>query len=148
MLKAAIAVVFVIAINRAQAGSDEYYECTRTDGFVEYSLYPCEAGQEQRKIGSREEPRSYVRKKPRQARPAAESEQRQVEESKITKEYTLATYKCVGKSGDILFTDARDYLAFATYRCKQISLGMACAEARDLKTKDPLAVVSNKLPCP
>jgi len=149
MLKAAVAIVFAISSHLVHAENDDYYECTKPDGFVEYSIFPCEEGQEQQHIGGKEAPSVEARKKHRQVAPAVPvSEQRQGGDSGISKEYHLASYKCVGKSGDILYTDARDYLAFETYRCKQIDPGVACAEAHELKSRDPLAIVSNKLACP
>lgn len=149
MLKAAVAIVLAISGSLVHAVTDDYYECTRPDGVVEYSIFPCEEGQEQRHIGGKAAPRRAAPKKRRQLVPAvSQSGQRREAEFKMPKEYHLAAYKCVGKSGDILYTDARDYLAFETYRCKQTTPDLACAEARELKTKDPLAVVSNKLACP
>lgn len=149
MLKAAVAIVFAISGSLVHAGKDDYYECTKADGVVEYSIFPCDEGQEQRHIGGKSAPRRAAPKKRRQLMPAVtQSGLRRDAEFKMPKEYHLAAYKCVGKSGDILYTDARDYLAFETYRCKQITPGLACAEAHELKTKDPLAMVSNKLACP
>lgn len=145
----ALAVLLVVSSNVAQAENDSYYECTKPDGFMEYSLFECEDGAEQKYIGNKETPKSPTAvKKNREVVPVPHHEQRQGGEGQISKEFHLASYKCVGKSGDILFTDARDYLAFETYRCKRISLNMACDEALELKTKDPLAVVSIKLQCP
>ena len=149
MLKAAVAIVLAISGGLVHAGKDDYYECTKPDGVVEYSIFPCEEGQEQRHIAGKAAPRRAAPKKRRQLTPAVtQSRSRREAEFKIPQEYHLAAYKCVGKSGDILYTDARDYLAFETYRCKQITPGLACAEARELKAKDSLAVVSNKLVCP
>ncbi|MCX7170573.1 MAG: hypothetical protein NTY41_09875 [Proteobacteria bacterium] len=149
MLKAAVAIVFAISGSLVHAEKVDYYECTRPDGVMEYSIFPCEEGQEQRHIVGKAAPRRAAPKKLRQPIPAvSQSGQRRDAEIKVTNDYHLAAYKCVGRSGDILYTDARDYLAFETYRCKQITPSLACAEARELKTKDPLAMVSSKLACP
>ena len=149
MWKGAGAVVLALSGSMVQAWDDGHYECTRLDGTLEYSIYKCESGQEQLRIGGKEAPRSPAREIKRPTTPAApRTEPRQGGESKRNLESNLASYKCVGKSGDILFTDASDYLAFEIYRCTQVSRASACAEARALVAKDPLAMVSNKLSCP
>ncbi len=149
MLKGASAVVLAISSSMAQAWDDGHYECTKPDGTLEYSIYKCEPGQEQLRIGGKEAPRSPARERKRPKTPAApRTEARQGVEDKQNLELNLASYRCVGKSGDILFTDASDYLAFEIYRCTQVTRGSACAEARALAAKDPLAIVWNKLPCP
>ncbi len=148
MWKVLAAIAFAVASAAAHADA-EYYECTRPDGLVEYSLYECEEGQEQRFIGGKESvtsPAPVTRRRP--VTPAPHHDARRDDEKPLSKEFHLATYKCTGKAGDILFTDAHDYLAFGTHRCKQMSLEMACAEVLELKTRDPLAVVSSKLKCP
>ena len=151
MLKVAFAVVFAISSNIAQAWSDGYYECTKPDGSLEYSLFRCEAGQEQRHVGGEEAPqtRSPAKEAKRSARPMVpQTAPRPSLEGKLNPGLNLASYKCVGKSGDILYTDASDYLAFEVYRCTQVTRNDACTESRDLLAKDPLAVISNKLQCP
>jgi len=151
MHKAAVAVAFAISSSIVQASSAGYYECTRLDGTLEYSIYKCEAGQEQRHIGGKEVPRT---RSPARgiSRPATavvpRIEPRPSLDGKLNLELDLASYKCVGKSGDILYTDASDYLAFEVYRCTQITRSDACAETNAMLVKDPLAVVSNKLLCP
>lgn len=160
MRKAVVAIALAISGNAAQASGDDYYECTRRDGSVEYSIYKCERGQEQRHIGGRDAPPAQnpakgappaqaptqERKRPPMPVPAR-TEPRSSLDGKLNPELNLATYKCVGKSGDILFTDASDHLAFEVYRCTKVARGVACAETRAMLTKDPLAVVSNKLQC-
>jgi len=160
MRKAVVVVVLTISGSTAQAWGDDYYECTRRDGSVEYSIYKCERGQEQRHIGGKEAapPQSPAKDAPPAQGPAKErkrpltpvparTEPRASLDGKLNPELNLATYKCVGKSGDILYTDASDYLAFEVYRCTKVTRGGACAETRAMLTKDPLAVVSNKLQC-
>ena len=168
MRKAVVAVALTISAGVAHGWGDDYYECTRRDGSVEYSLYKCERGQEQRHIGGKEAPPALgplkdsppgpaIDAPPTQApakekkRPPAalppRSEPRPSLDGKLNPELKLATYKCVGKSGDILYTDASDHLAFEVYRCTKVTRGAACAETRAMLTKDPLAVVSNKLQC-
>ena len=153
MLKTAFAIGAAILCSTAHAETDDYYECIKPDGFAEYSIYPCEVGQQQTHVGGKETPRmetrTETRKKIRSApTPIPQPEPKQTGASNSAKDYNLASYKCVGKSGNILYTDARDYLAFETHRCKQISLSDACGEVQVLKAKDPLAIVSNKLSCP
>jgi len=102
--KAVVAVALAIASSFACAWSDDYYECTGRDGSVEYSIHKCEAGQEQRHIGGSDAPQtpSPVRKRQRPATPALpRSEARPSLDGKLNPELNLATYKCVGKSGDI-----------------------------------------------
>jgi hypothetical protein len=150
MRKAVVAVALAISGSVAQAWSDDYYECTRRDGSVEYSLYKCERGQEQRHIGGKDAPPApgpaKERKRPLTPVPAR-TEPRASLDGKLNPELNLATYKCVGKSGDILYTDASDHLAFEVYRCTKVTRGVACAETRAMLTRDPLAMVSNKLQC-
>ena len=150
--KVVISVVLGISGSVAQAWGDDYYECTRRDGSIEYSVYKCDRGQEQRHIGGTDAPPAQVpakeRKRPPTAAPVApRTEPRPSLDGKLNLELNLATYKCVGKSGDILYTDASDHLAFEVYRCTKVTRGVACAETRAMLTKDPLAVVSNKLQC-
>jgi len=149
MLKTALAIGVVILCSAAYAEGDDYYECIKPEGFTEYSIYPCEDGQQQTHVGGKETPRAEIRKKALPTpRLIPRPEPKQAGESNSAKDYPLASYKCVGKSGNILYTDARDYLAFETHRCKQISLIDACGEVQVLKARDPLAIVSNKLSCP
>ena len=151
MQKAAVAVAFAISSSIVQAASDGYYECTRQDGTREYSIYKCTAGQEQRHIGGKLVPRtrSPARERSRPVTAAApRTEPRPSLDGKLNLALDLASYKCVGKSGDILYTDASDHLAFEVYRCTQITRGDACDETRAMLARDPLAVVSNKLLCP
>jgi len=139
----------IILCAAALAKADDYYECISSEGFAEYSIYPCEDGQLQTHVGSKETPKAVARKKLHPAQPAvSRPDPKPAGEGKSANDYNLANYKCVGKSGNILYTDARDYLAFETHRCKQISLSDACGEMLILKAKDPLAVVANKLNCP
>jgi len=150
MQKAVVAVALAFSSSIAQAWSDDYYECTRRDGSVEYSIYKCAQGQEQRHIGGKQAPpaQSPARERKRPAIPVPpRTEPRPSLDGKLNPELNLATYKCVGKSGDILYTDASDYLAFEVYRCTKVTRGVACAETRAMLYRDPLAVVSNKLQC-
>jgi hypothetical protein len=149
MLKTAFAIGLIILCGAACAETDDYYECLKPEGFTEYSIYPCEDGQQQTYVGGKETPKVEIRKKALPTpRRIPRPEPKPAGESNSAKDYNLASYKCVGKSGNILYTDARDYLAFETHRCRQISLSDACGEVQVLKAKDPLAIVSNKLSCP
>lgn len=151
MHKAAVAVAFALSSSIVQAASDGYYECTRQDGSREYSIYKCAAGREQRHIGGKEVPRtrSQARERSRPVTAAVpRTEARPSLDGKLNLALDLASYKCVGKSGDLLYTDASDRLAFEVYHCTQIPRGDACDETRAMLARDPLAVVSNKLLCP
>ena len=150
MLKAAAPLAMALWCSTVLAADDAYFECTRRDGSVEYSIYRCDVGQEQRQIGGREAPETKSPAKERKRTTTLvppRTEPRPSLDGKLNPELKLATYKCVGKSGDILYTDASDHLAFEVYKCTQITRSVACAETRAMLAKDPLAVVSNKLQC-
>lgn len=149
MQKVVAAAMCVLSINAALAEDDGYFECTRPDGFVEYALEKCEEGQEQKFIGNNPSPESLPERMPRQKlRPAPQVRTQKAPVIQPGDETNLASYKCLGRSGDILYTDAKDYLAFEVYRCTRITLEAACEEVRRLKAKDPVAVISSKLTCP
>lgn len=139
--------VLVLVSHIASAGGG-YYECTKPNGTLEFTLYPCEEGDEQERIGGQQQPVKPETRKRRQSNPVADAVPlAPPEPPEAGKEYNRASYKCIGKAGDILYTDARDYLAFEVYKCSQMPRWAACAEAIEMKAKNPLAIISNKLNC-